>query len=95
MKALDEGGDFIWSPVNTVSELPDDPQMRANGYIASVEHAGLGAREMLNLPIGMSRTPPTIEATAPEFGQHTEQVLVDELGYSWERIAGLREEEVI
>ncbi len=95
MKALDEGGDFIWSPVNTVSELPDDPQMRANGYIASVEHAGLGALEMLNLPIGMSRTPPGIAATAPEFGQHTEQVLVDELGYSWERVAGLREQEVI
>ena len=48
-----------------------------------------------NTSTATNATPPTIEATAPEFGQHTEQVLVDELGYSWERIAGLREEEVI
>ncbi len=35
-KVLDEGGDFIWSVVNSVSDLPDDPQMRANDYNASV-----------------------------------------------------------
>jgi crotonobetainyl-CoA:carnitine CoA-transferase CaiB-like acyl-CoA transferase len=31
---------------------------------------------------------------APELGQHTEEVLL-ELGYSWEDIVKLREEEVI
>lgn len=93
-KILDEG-DFIWSVVNTVTDLPDDPQMRANGYIASVEHPTHGSLEMLNIPIGMSRTPPSIEGIAPEFGQHTEQVLVDELGYSWDRISELQEGEVI
>lgn len=95
VKVLDEGGDFIWSVVNTVTDLPDDPQMRANGYIASVEHPTHGALEMMNVPIGMSRTPPAIERTAPEFGQHTEQVLVDELGYTWEDIGKLQESEVI
>ena len=32
---------------------------------------------------------------APEFGQHTEQVLVDELGWSWERVGELKERGVI
>ena len=35
-----------------------------------------------------------MRAPAPEFGQHTEQILL-ELGYGWEEIAALREKEVI
>lgn len=93
-KILDQG-DFIWSVLNTVTDLPEDPQMKANNYVASVEHPTHGPLQMLNVPIGFSRTPGSIEATAPEFGQHTEQVLVDELGYTWEQIAELKDEEVI
>jgi crotonobetainyl-CoA:carnitine CoA-transferase CaiB-like acyl-CoA transferase len=94
-RRLDEGGDFIFTLVNRVSDLPNDPQIRANGLIAAVEHPSLGKLEMLNLPIGLSETPASIRATAPEFGQHTEQVLVDELGYSWEEVAALREKGVL
>jgi len=95
MQALTDGGDFIFTVVNSVSDLPNDPQVRANGLIASVEHPAHGPVEMLNLPIGLSETPSRIAGTAPEFGQHTEQVLVDELGWSWERVAELKEKQVI
>jgi crotonobetainyl-CoA:carnitine CoA-transferase CaiB-like acyl-CoA transferase len=95
VRTLGEGGDFIFTVVNSVSDLPDDPQIRANGIIASVEHPAHGPTEMLNIPIGLSQTPPAIRGAAPEFGQHTEQVLVDELGWSWERVAELKEQEVI
>ncbi len=95
MRAFAEGGDFIFTVVNSVSDLPDDPQVRANGMIAAVEHPAHGTVEMLNIPIGLSATPPRIQGPAPEFGQHTEQVLHEELGLSWERIAELRERQVI
>ncbi len=94
-KRLDEAGDFIFSIVNKVSDLPDDPQMRANDYIAQIEHPNLGALEMLNFPIGFSRSPARISGVAPEFGQHTEQILTEELGYSWDDVSRLREREVI
>ena len=42
----------------------------------------VGSTEMLNLPLGLSATPPRISGPAPEFGQHTEQILVEELGMS-------------
>jgi crotonobetainyl-CoA:carnitine CoA-transferase CaiB-like acyl-CoA transferase len=95
MAALDAGGDFIFTVVNSVSDLPNDPQVRANGLIAKVEHPVHGPVEMLNLPIGLSETPSRIAGAAPEFGQHTEQVLVDELGWSWERVGELKEKGVI
>lgn len=94
-KRLDDGGDFIYTLVNKVSDLPDDPQMRANDLIASVDHPNHGALEMLNLPMALSESPSEIRGTAPELGQHTEQVLVDELGYTWDEIAVLRDGRVI
>ncbi len=94
-KRLDAGGDFIFSPLNSVKDLVDDPQVAANGMVATVEHPNLGALQMLNIPIGMSQTPPQISGTAPEFGQHTEQILVEELGYSWDEVSELREKQVL
>src|SRR5262249_3645693 len=67
--ALDEGGDFIFTLVNSVSDLPNDPQVRANGLIAAVDHPTAGRTEMLNLPLGLAATPSRIAGTAPELGQ--------------------------
>ncbi len=94
-RLLEEGGDFIFTLVRAVGDLPDDPQVRANGLIAAVDHPVGGPTEMLNLPIGLSETPPRIAGAAPELGQHTEQLLVEELGHSWEEVAALRERGVI
>jgi len=93
--ALEADGDFIFTLVGSVNDLPDDPQVRANGLVASVEHPAHGPTEMVSLPFGMSATPSRIAGTAPEHGQHTEQVLVDELGHTWEEVAALRERGVI
>jgi crotonobetainyl-CoA:carnitine CoA-transferase CaiB-like acyl-CoA transferase len=37
----------------------------------------------------------SISREAPEFGQHTEEILIDILGYSWDDITKLKDEEVI
>ncbi len=95
IKRLDEGGDFIFTILNSVGDLPDDPQVRANDLIASVEHPNLGTLEMLNVPVAFSETPAEIRGSAPEFGQHTEAILVEELGYSWEDVGAFREKKVL
>jgi crotonobetainyl-CoA:carnitine CoA-transferase CaiB-like acyl-CoA transferase len=38
----------------------------------------------------MSETPATYRLPAPEFSQHTEEILL-EIGYSWEDIAVLKQ----
>jgi crotonobetainyl-CoA:carnitine CoA-transferase CaiB-like acyl-CoA transferase len=47
------------------------------------------------LPIGLSKTPGSVRALGPELGQHTEELLVDTLGYSWEEIGALKEQGAI
>ncbi|TMF05653.1 MAG: CoA transferase, partial [Chloroflexi bacterium] len=44
--------------------------------------------------VNLSATPGTIRTPAPEFGQHTEDVLL-EAGLSWDEIGRLRERGVI
>jgi crotonobetainyl-CoA:carnitine CoA-transferase CaiB-like acyl-CoA transferase len=49
----------------------------------------------LGFPIALSDTPAGIRLPAPEWGQHTEEVLIEVGGLSWQEIAKLKEEEVI
>jgi len=95
IRRLAEGGDFIYSVINSVDDLPDDPQMQANGYVTAFQHPAFGPTQVVGLPVRLSETPGSIRLPAPEFGQHTEEVLTEVLGYSWEEIGRLREEEVI
>jgi crotonobetainyl-CoA:carnitine CoA-transferase CaiB-like acyl-CoA transferase len=39
----------------------------------------------------LSKTPGKVERLAPELGQHTEEVLMEVLGYTWDDLAKLRE----
>lgn len=96
VKALREDqGDYIYSIVNDVDDLPDDPQIRANNYVVDVEHPEHGTIQMLGMPIGLSETPGAIRSLAPELGQHTEEVILEVLGWDWDRISALHEKEVI
>ena len=86
-----QGGDFIYAKVQSVDELEHDPQVTANDYITTFDHPALGPIKMCNHPIIYSETPAGIWREAPELGQHTEEVLIEELGYNWKDIEGLQE----
>jgi len=92
---LRAGGDFIVSIVNSVDDLPDDPQVRANDYVTTFEHPTFGPTQVVGVPVRLSETPARLRRPAPEFGQHTEEILTEVLGYSWDEVGRLREAEVI
>ena len=73
----------------------DDPQVIANEYITTFDHPSIGPIKMCNHPNIYSETPSGIFREAPELGQHTEEILVDELGYSWDDIVSLQDKGVI
>jgi crotonobetainyl-CoA:carnitine CoA-transferase CaiB-like acyl-CoA transferase len=95
LEILRKGGDFIATRVNAIDDLPDDPQVRANGYVVDFDHPGHGTIQMMGVPVRLSETPGQVREPAPELGQHTEQVLIDLLGMEWDEIARLRESKVI
>ena len=95
LRILRAGGDFIFCQVNAVDDLPNDPQVTANDYVVDFDHPRHGATQVIGLPVRLSATPGSIRLPAPEFGEHTEQILTETLGYTWEQVAALKEREVI
>ena len=95
MKALKDGGDFIYTVVNSIADLPHDPQMIANEYVMDYDHPTWGKTKIVGVPVRLSKTPGNPKAPAPEFGEHTEMILTELLGYSWNDVARLKETEVI
>jgi crotonobetainyl-CoA:carnitine CoA-transferase CaiB-like acyl-CoA transferase len=82
-----------WAPVQDSVTILDDPQVRANDMIASVD-AGDGSRfELVNSPVQFDERPGDL-SRGPEFAEHTEMILV-ELGLDWERIEALKKSGVL
>ena len=90
---LDTAGLF-WGPVQTVEDVINDPQTKANGAFVPVAHSSGRQIEMVASPVDFSETPATIRHAAPKPGQNTEEVLLA-AGYSWEEMAKLRENRTI
>jgi len=56
-----------------------------------MEHPVLGKIKTTGFPVQFSKTSASIQCAAPEFGAHTEEVLIEVLGYSWEELSNMRE----
>ena len=89
-----DGHNLIYTLLNDFSDMVKDPQFLENEYIVDFMHPSAGRIKIQGIPIQFSETPGEIKNSAPEFGQHTEEVLL-EIGYTWEEIAELKEEQVI
>jgi crotonobetainyl-CoA:carnitine CoA-transferase CaiB-like acyl-CoA transferase len=93
---LDEkGGGIAYSPVLRPTDLIKDEQSLANEYVAEIDHPSLGRIKVVGNPVTFSGTPVKVDGSAPMFGQHTEEILLDVLGYDWDHIQRLKEEEII
>ena len=89
MAALAEQG-VCASQVFETHDLFTDPHLKARGFIHEVRHAEHGDVRLLGWPARMSKSAVPIRA-APLLGEHTEQVLAEDLGLNQEALAGLRQ----
>ena len=90
---LTEAG-LPWAPLQTLPEVTNDPQARANNLFVTLNHPSYGRMEVATGPVKLSKTPETMRMAAPETGQHTEEVL-RELGYKLDDINRFRAQGVI
>jgi len=89
-----DAADVPCAPILARSAVFDQPQIRANEMITTIEHPWAGSVSMVDVPVHLSSSPGSIRTPAPELGQHTQEVLTS-FGYSAEVIEKLREAAVI
>ena len=82
-------------PINTVPDVFGHPQAQARDLALEAEHPTAGSIQMTGFPYKLSQTPAEVRRPPPLLGQHTEEVLVDLLGYSADQVTALREGEII
>lgn len=82
-----------WAPSLRPQDVADDPQVRANGYLADVDLGNGGTLPMVPAPVRFDGQPSRPQR-APEQGEHTETVLL-ELGLSWSDLAALKSRGII
>jgi crotonobetainyl-CoA:carnitine CoA-transferase CaiB-like acyl-CoA transferase len=82
--------DLLIEVVREYGEIASDPQVIENAMLDTLDHPAHGPLTVVAAGVNLSATPATLRTPAPEFGQHTEEVL-REAGYSWEEIERLRE----
>ena len=84
-------------PINTLSEVFADPHVQAREMIIEMEHqtTGKAPLKLIANPIKMGRTPPSYRNTPPLLGEHTNQILSDNLGLSEVEIKNLKQKGII
>jgi len=84
----------ICAPIQTTTEVVNDPQALANEYIIMVDDPVHGKTKQVGFPWMFSQTPASVRRVAPDLGEHTEEILLN-LGYNQDDIAKLRQDSVI
>lgn len=78
-------------PVNNVKEVFEHPQVQAREMVQEVKHPTLGSVKLVRNPILFSNTPISVKKHPPLLGEHTNEILQDELGLSIKDIKRLKE----
>ena len=81
-------------PINTVSDVVSNPQVLARNMIAEVDHPKVPNLRFPASPLKLTDSPATIRRVPPMLGQHNDEIL-EEAGYSPEKIADLKERGVL
>ena len=90
-----QGHQLLAGPINTVEDLVNDPHFQDRGYWEKREHPFTGEVTYPGRPFIMSETPRPPAKCAPLLGEHTSEVLTQELGYDPQKLARLKESGII
>lgn len=80
--------DIPCAPMNRLEDLPNDPHIRATGFLREVEHPTEGTLLQTGVPIRFSRSPGTLGRPAPRLGEHSVEILA-EAGYDESEIGAM------
>jgi formyl-CoA transferase len=81
--------DIPVGPILSMKEIAEEPSLRKTGTVVEVDHPGRGKYLTVGNPIKMSDSPCEVKRS-PLLGEHTDEVLKKELGYSDKEIAAIK-----
>ncbi|MEZ5661484.1 MAG: CoA transferase [Burkholderiaceae bacterium] len=81
-------------PVYTMSQVFEDPQVRHLQVAQAVAASNGMTMNLIAQPVVLSRTPASMQTAAPEWGEHSDEILA-EAGYSTQEIAALKADDVV
>ncbi len=85
---------IAYSPIFSIDEVFDLPQVKARKIVQSYWVPGYGNVPAINSPLKLSESPTRIASPPPRLGQHTAEVL-QEIGYSKEDLERLVKRKVV
>jgi crotonobetainyl-CoA:carnitine CoA-transferase CaiB-like acyl-CoA transferase len=91
---LDEQG-VPSGPVFTSEDVFNDPHIAARKMLVTVDDPVAGPRKFARSPLHLSSTPEIPTESAPQLGEHTDEILRNLLGYEKNKIEKLRDQGVI
>ena len=81
--------------INTVAQAFEEPHTAARRMVETAQHPLHGELKMLGIPFKFSETPGSVRRAPPTLGQHTDEILAQELKLDPSAIAQLRRDKVI
>jgi crotonobetainyl-CoA:carnitine CoA-transferase CaiB-like acyl-CoA transferase len=81
--------------INTIDRVVTHPQVAARRALVEATHPVAGVVRSVAPPVRLSDTPGAVRMPAPLLGQHTEQILRDQLGMPHDQIQRLARDRVI
>ncbi|EPE26855.1 CoA-transferase family III (CaiB/BaiF) [Glarea lozoyensis ATCC 20868] len=84
-----EGSGLPYSAVNDIQGTLNHKHVLARDMVKEMNHDWCGDIKMVNTPVKYSESKPSIRTAPPILGQHTKQVLREDLGLSEEDIEAL------
>lgn len=83
-----------FGPINNIKQTFEHPQAVARGLVSEVDHPRAGKIKMVSPAVNYNGQRMPIRRPPPWLSQHTTEVL-EELGYSAEKIAELRKKKIV
>lgn len=93
--AIAQANRLLAAPVNEIRDVMEDPAFIERGVFETIDHPRTGPQRYAGRPFILWGSPRPPARRAPLLGEHTSEVLVDELGYTQEDVGLLRAQGVV